>query len=643
MRQLRPGSESRRRVLLLLLCTLFIAGAAACFLLSVARPDTGLVGYYPEAKTADGAVVFSPASPFSPAAESGLLAGRDRILSVNGVPVSGSRDLVRACTTVRGFAPFPVVVSRDGGPPLIVPVRPAFLPARPDWLFVLVFCAALVLTSLLTAARLPGEPWTLPLVLCALLSLLLTATKSLAWDGPVMNLLFNAGNVGAWLLVVFALYFPRPRASRGARGALAAGVVALYAAFCVARLVLFLRWQASGVERLLDLYRLVGQAGNVSDGVAYAVFVVLLSTAGRHARLPVEKSMLQWITAGVLVALPPYFLFDQLPLLLGGVPGQVGLGSIAQLFLTLLPVSLLVGLARKRPFDFRSFLVRYALYGFLFVLMIVLFLVLYLPMKSFIETGWGVAAPLPELFSSAIIVLTLGLLAGLLEWVARRLARGHADGGPPAAATHAEVRALVQGMARAIRPTLRHRATDAAAGSAEEREEAARACGLLEALAEGTARHPAIHGSFPARVLAEGAVEAARRRFPRAAFVLRGGSAERISCSYTEIVSALSAVVENAAEAAEGTGEPVVIRLGTDAESTFVEVSDQGPGFDPRALRHLFEPFSTTRPGHDGLGLFLARLGVETNGGRICARAGETGGATVRLEFPRGGYEKERG
>ena len=48
----------------------------------------------------------------------------------------------------------------------------------------------------------------------------------------------------------------------------------------------------------------------------------------------------------------------------------------------------------------------------LFLLLVGLFLVLYLPLKSFIEAGYRMASPLPELFTVALIVLALALIWG---------------------------------------------------------------------------------------------------------------------------------------------------------------------------------------------------------------------------------------
>jgi signal transduction histidine kinase len=648
MRKLRAAPpESRRRFLLLLLCALLTTVAGIYFIRSLGRPDTGFVGYYPEVVVDGGDVLFLPTAPFSPAVASGLLPMRDRILAINGAVVRSSWDVLRASASLREFIPFPVTISRDGGPPVTIDVKPSFLPSRPEWIFVLVFCAILVATALVLALRLPQEPATLPLMLCALLSLLFTCAKPFAYENAFTNALFNAGNVSSWLLVVFALFFPRPRGVRPVRVLLVSSIGALYAVFCLFRVVLYLRWAGSGLEQALARYKLVGQIGNISDGVAYAVLMLLLATAWRHARLAREKSMLQWLIAGALVALPPYFFFDQLPLIIGGASTQVGLGSLAQFFLSLLPLFLLVSLSRKTLFDFRFFLARYALYGGLFLLMIAFFLVLYLPFKGFLESGYRLASPLPELFTAAILVLALALLRAVLDaMLARRLRHPPQEPPRPRGGAIAEQRELIQGLVRTLQPAARRVSLALARAEASEGlEAAATVTGLLQALSQGSARHREIHGSFRPDVIARGAIERTRGRFPGIGFELAGQSDEWIACSFEEILSALGAVLQNAVEAQVGSQGPILVRVGEDGERVFIEIVDSGPGLENRAQGRLFEPFFTTRPGHRGLGLYFARMMVESNDGVLCVTPGEAGGTVARLSFPRGHPEagKEQG
>jgi signal transduction histidine kinase len=107
-----------------------------------------------------------------------------------------------------------------------------------------------------------------------------------------------------------------------------------------------------------------------------------------------------------------------------------------------------------------------------------------------------------------------------------------------------------------------------------------------------------------------------------------------LSCYPEELVQALSDVLSNAAEAQEGLDEPVGVRLTADRVHLAVEIDDRGPGVDGSARRKLFTPFYTTKPGHQGLGLYFARIVVERNDGSIELEPRADGGARARLVFP---------
>jgi signal transduction histidine kinase len=73
-----------------------------------------------------------------------------------------------------------------------------------------------------------------------------------------------------------------------------------------------------------------------------------------------------------------------------------------------------------------------------------------------------------------------------------------------------------------------------------------------------------------------------------------------------------------------GTGDGVV-RL-------FVE--DTGPGPSPETVDRAFEPFFTTRPGHLGIGLTVARLLATRHGGSLTLARGSEGGGRAELTIP---------
>jgi signal transduction histidine kinase len=103
------------------------------------------------------------------------------------------------------------------------------------------------------------------------------------------------------------------------------------------------------------------------------------------------------------------------------------------------------------------------------------------------------------------------------------------------------------------------------------------------------------------------------RRFPGAEVRLEGGAAEGVRCHPEELAQVLRCLLDNAAEA--GAGRPILLRLQQDGGQVSVCVEDEGPGF-PAGWRP-FRPFRSTKPGHDGLGLYFCKTLVERNGGSI--------------------------
>lgn len=99
-------------------------------------------------------------------------------------------------------------------------------------------------------------------------------------------------------------------------------------------------------------------------------------------------------------------------------------------------------------------------------------------------------------------------------------------------------------------------------------------------------------------------------------------------------------LLRNALDATKATRNPQVEVILSAGETATLTVRDNGPGIED--LDALFEPFYTTKPAGDGVGLGLAISSGIVNdlGGRLTARNGQAGGAVFEMQLPIEGEEK---
>ena len=124
------------------------------------------------------------------------------------------------------------------------------------------------------------------------------------------------------------------------------------------------------------------------------------------------------------------------------------------------------------------------------------------------------------------------------------------------------------------------------------------------------------------------------------------------------LVQAMVNLVANARDACANAAHPTVtvrtrfvsglvlnvIRLGRPVKLPIeVQVSDNGPGIDAALAEHIFEPFVTSKPNGQGLGLALVGKLVRDMNGRISHERDEAGGLThFRVHLPMARQEKSK-
>ncbi len=102
-------------------------------------------------------------------------------------------------------------------------------------------------------------------------------------------------------------------------------------------------------------------------------------------------------------------------------------------------------------------------------------------------------------------------------------------------------------------------------------------------------------------------------------------------------------LIVNAIEAMSATSEaPRNVLISTAADSSkgvSIAVSDSGPGLPAEGIKHVFDPFYTTKAGGLGMGLSICHSIVEAHGGRLWTSANAPRGAVFQFVLPRGEVE----
>ena len=99
------------------------------------------------------------------------------------------------------------------------------------------------------------------------------------------------------------------------------------------------------------------------------------------------------------------------------------------------------------------------------------------------------------------------------------------------------------------------------------------------------------------------------------------------------LTQALLNLVINALQAVGRKGR-IEVKVNRDAPNLYVRVRDNGPGIPPDKLASIFEPYFTTKPEGNGMGLWIAQQIVTAHGGSLRAQNASAGGAAFTVILP---------
>lgn len=128
-----------------------------------------------------------------------------------------------------------------------------------------------------------------------------------------------------------------------------------------------------------------------------------------------------------------------------------------------------------------------------------------------------------------------------------------------------------------------------------------------------------------------------RDRIDRAGIrLVRKGEDQSYPLNAQALEQVLSNLIGNALDALGESGEgSITVATGLDGDGVWLQVADNGPGIDPAVRDRILQPFVSTKPLGQGLGLGLAIVGelVEASGGRLEINDRDGGGTVVTIHW----------
>jgi signal transduction histidine kinase len=126
--------------------------------------------------------------------------------------------------------------------------------------------------------------------------------------------------------------------------------------------------------------------------------------------------------------------------------------------------------------------------------------------------------------------------------------------------------------------------------------------------------------------------------------VCKAASRSVVTADRGRLLQVLDNLMENAVHSAShSTSQGGVVTISATREYDFarIDITDDGRGFTPAALRHAMDPFYTTKDNGTGLGLSISFEIVQAHGGELLLANRDAGGAMASLRLPLNSGERD--
>jgi two-component system NtrC family sensor kinase len=108
----------------------------------------------------------------------------------------------------------------------------------------------------------------------------------------------------------------------------------------------------------------------------------------------------------------------------------------------------------------------------------------------------------------------------------------------------------------------------------------------------------------------------------------------RVQADSNQLLQVFSHIINNAVNAMSERGGSITVSTRCEGDLVIIQFADTGPGMAEPA--RVFDPFYTTRPVGQGIGLGLSACYgiIQQHGGKISGRNREAGGAIFQIDLP---------